>query len=75
MLFPSKSDGAKYKYLKGKWAWKGHPSSKTSGILYVVAKTKYSTHKKFFQTSHKKKEPHEITMLEGKNDMKRKNQV
>ena len=48
MLFPSKSDGAKYKYLKGKWAWKGHPSSKTSGILYVVAKTKYSTHKKFF---------------------------
>jgi len=36
MLFPSKSDGAKYKYLKGIWARKGHLSSKISGILYVV---------------------------------------
>lgn len=48
-----------------------HPRHLESYMLYVV-KTKYGTHKRFFQISHQ--EPHEITLLEGKNDMKRKNQ-
>lgn len=46
MLFPSKSDGAKYKYLKGNGYGKDtqYPRHLESYMLHV-AKTKYSTQK------------------------------